>query len=36
MKIEENAIIDNSLGIESRCKILATLQSINDLDNIKI
>jgi len=35
MKIEENAIIDNSLGIESRCKILATLQSINDLDNIK-
>ena len=35
MKIEENASIDNSLGIKSRCKILVTLQSINDLYNIK-
>ena len=35
MKIEQNAFIGNSLGIKSRCKLLAILQSINDLDNIK-
>ena len=35
MKIEENAFINNSLGINSRCKLLANLESIEDLNNIE-
>ena len=34
MKIEENALIDNSLGIQSRCKLLVKLQNIEDLNKI--
>ena len=35
MKIEENALIANSLGIESRCKVLAKLESVSDLSNLE-
>jgi len=35
MKIEENAFINNSLGINSRCKLLANIESIEDLNNIE-
>ena len=34
MKIEENALIDNSLGIQSRCKLLVKLQNTKDLNKI--
>ncbi|MDB2451886.1 FAD-binding protein, partial [Gammaproteobacteria bacterium] len=34
MKIEENALIDNSLGIQSRCKLLVKLQNTEDLNKI--
>jgi len=34
MKIEENALIDNSLGIQSRCKLLVKLHNIEDLNKI--
>ena len=34
MKIEENAFIKNSLGINSRCRLSANLESIEDLNNI--
>ena len=35
MKIEENALIHNSLGINSRCKLLVKIESIDDLVYIK-
>ena len=34
MKIEENALIDNSLRIQSRCKYLVRIQNIEDLNKI--
>mgnify|MGYP001568055493 CR=1 FL=1 len=36
MKIEENALIANSLGVESRCKILAKVESVSDLSNLEV
>ena len=35
MEIEENALIHNSLGIHSRCKLLVKIESIDDLVHIK-
>ena len=35
MKIEKNAVISNSLGINSRCKVLAKIETIDDLVNIE-
>tara|TARA_B100001059_G_scaffold183210_1_gene184559 strand:- start:1534 stop:2526 length:993 start_codon:yes stop_codon:yes gene_type:complete len=35
MKIEKNAVINNSLGINSRCKVLAKIETIDDLVNIE-
>jgi CMP-2-keto-3-deoxyoctulosonic acid synthetase len=30
MKIEEHALIKNSLGINSRCKLLVTIESLDN------
>jgi UDP-N-acetylmuramate dehydrogenase len=35
MKIEEHALIKNSLGINSRCKLLVTIESLEDLPKLK-